>query len=75
MVLATARSVGIFPPMLAESFREVGHWLTIVAIAAMGLEVQLQAVRRIGTTVALTVMLSWLVLLSTALMRSFGIGE
>jgi uncharacterized integral membrane protein (TIGR00698 family) len=76
MALAAARSSGLLPPMPAEVLREVSRWLTVAAMAALGLEVQLQAVRRVGATVAVTVVLSWLVLvlLSTVLMRGFGIG-
>jgi uncharacterized integral membrane protein (TIGR00698 family) len=76
IALAAARSVGVFPPILAESLREVSRWLTIVAMAALGLDVQLQAVRRVGATVVVTVVLSWLVLvlLSTSLIWGLGIG-
>ena len=74
--LAAMRSIGILPPMLAEALREVSRWLTVTAMAALGLEVQLQAVRRVGVTVAATVVFSLLVLvlLSTVLIRGFGIG-
>ena len=40
----------------------MNRWLTVAAMAALGLEVQLQAVRRIGAMVAVTVVLSLLVL-------------
>lgn len=76
VVLAATRSIGILPPMPAEALREVSRWLTVAAMAALGLEVQLQAVRCVGGTVAATVVL-WLlvlVLLSTALIRGFGVG-
>jgi uncharacterized membrane protein YadS len=76
IALAAMRSVGVLPPILAESLREVRRGLTIVAMAALGLDVQLQAVRRVGGTVAVTVVLSWLVLvlLSTSLIWGLGIG-
>jgi hypothetical protein len=49
----------------------------VAAMAALGLEVQLQAVRRVGITVAVTVVLSLLVLvlLSTVMIQGFGIGS
>jgi uncharacterized integral membrane protein (TIGR00698 family) len=74
--LAAMRSIELLPPMLAEALREVSRWLPVVAMAALGLEVQLQAVCRVGATVAATVVLSLLVLvlLSVLMMRGFGIG-
>jgi uncharacterized integral membrane protein (TIGR00698 family) len=76
VVLAAARSLGILPPMPAEALREVSRWLTVAAMAALGLEVQLQAVCRVGATVAVTVVLSLLVLvlLSTVMIQGLGIG-
>ena len=62
VTLAAACSMGILPPMPAEVLREMSCWLTVAAMVALGLEVQLQAVRRIGAMVAVTVVLSLLVL-------------
>jgi uncharacterized membrane protein YadS len=60
----------------AESLRTVSRWLTVMAMAALGLEVQLQTVRHVGGTVAVTVVLSLLglVLLSIILMQGLSIG-
>ena len=54
----------------------MSRWLTVAAMAALGLEVQLQAVRRIGAMVAVTVVLSLLVLmlLSALTIRGLRIG-
>jgi uncharacterized integral membrane protein (TIGR00698 family) len=73
--LATARSTGVLPGMVVEPLRELSRWLTIAAMAALGLEVPLQAVRRVGAAVIATVVLSLLVLiaLSTVFIRGFGI--
>ena len=76
VLLALARSVGAFPPVLAESCRDVSRCLTSVAMAALGLDVQLQAVRCVGVRVVAAVVLSLLVLvlLSAVLIRGFGIN-
>jgi uncharacterized integral membrane protein (TIGR00698 family) len=76
VTLAAARSMGILPPMPAEVLREMSRWLTVAAMAALGLEVQLQAVRRVGAMVAVTVVLSLLVLvlLSALMIRGLSIA-
>ena len=76
VTLAAARSMGILPPMPVEVLREMSRWLTVAAMAALGLEVQLQAVRRVGARVAVTVVLSLLVLvlLSVLLIRGLSIA-
>jgi uncharacterized membrane protein YadS len=53
----------------------MSRWLTVAAMAALGLEVQLQAVRRVGVRVAVTVVLSllMLVLLSVLMIRGLSI--
>jgi len=72
---AIARSVDVLPSTVVEPLRELKRWLTIAAMAALGLEVHLQSVRRVGAAVIATVVLSLLVLiaLSTVLIRGFGI--
>jgi uncharacterized membrane protein YadS len=62
--------------MPAEVLREMSRWLTVAAMAALGLEVQLQAVRRVGAMVAVTVVLSLLVLvlLSALMIRGLSIA-
>jgi uncharacterized integral membrane protein (TIGR00698 family) len=76
VALAAARSLGVLPPKPAESLREVSRWLTVVAMAALGLEVQFQTVRHVAGTVAVAVVFSLLVLvlLSVILMQGLSIG-
>jgi uncharacterized integral membrane protein (TIGR00698 family) len=74
VTLAAARSMGILPPMPAEVLREMSRWLTVVAMAALGLEVQLQAVRRVGAMIAVTVVLSLLVLVLLSALMIWGLS-
>lgn len=76
VALAVARSAGVIPADAADAFRELSRWLTIGAMAALGLDVDLRSVRRVGPAVALTVVLSLLALLivSVTLIHGLGIG-
>jgi uncharacterized integral membrane protein (TIGR00698 family) len=47
-VLATLRSVHVIPDDLAAAGKLVAGWLTIAAMAALGLGVDLQSVRQVG---------------------------
>jgi len=73
IVLAMARSIGILPSLVAESSREVSRWGTTAAMAALGLEVQFQTIRRVGAAVAITVVLSLLVLVLLSIMLLQGL--
>jgi uncharacterized integral membrane protein (TIGR00698 family) len=71
LVLAALRSTGALPAMVAEPTRAVSGWLTIVAMAALGLGVDLRAVARVGRSVVLTVVgsLAMLVALGVSLIH------
>ncbi|MEO8286647.1 MAG: putative sulfate exporter family transporter [Chloroflexota bacterium] len=75
LLLALARSVGVLPAAIADPLREVSRWLTIAAMAALGLGVDVRAVRKVGRPVLLTVAGSLLVLIvvSATLILSLGI--
>ena len=63
VALALLRSVGVLPTSVALPVREMSRWLTVVALAALGLGVDVRAVGRAGVRVSLVVTLSLLVLL------------
>ena len=75
LALAAARSAGWIPLGVADQLKLVSHALTLVAMAALGLGVDLQSVRNAGRPVVLTVVASLVVLivLSLALIYGFGI--
>jgi uncharacterized integral membrane protein (TIGR00698 family) len=55
LVLAGARSVGLLSDAVALPMRTLSQWLTIAAMAALGLGVDLFAMRRVGARVIATV--------------------
>jgi len=55
IVLATLRSFGFLPDAAADAAKLVASWLTIAAMAALGLASDLRAVRRVGAQVMLAV--------------------
>ena len=63
ILLAVLRSTGIIPAPVAGPVRELSRWLTIVAMAALGLGVDVRAVARAGTRVSLAVVTSLVLLL------------
>ena len=73
--LAALRSTGALPASAAAPARAVSGWLTIAAMAALGLGVDLRAVARVGRPVVLTVVgsLAILVALSVSLIHLLGI--
>lgn len=75
LVLAGLRSSGAMPPTAAASMKTVSMWLTVAAMAALGLGVDLKVISRVGRPVILTVSASLLVLvvLSVALIRLLSI--
>ncbi len=75
LALAALRSTGVIPAAVADPARTVSGWLTIVAMAALGLGVDLRAIARVGRPVVATVTgsLVVLVMLSLALIRGLGI--
>jgi uncharacterized integral membrane protein (TIGR00698 family) len=76
VLLAVARSVGLIPALVADPLREVSRYLTVLAMAALGLGVDIKAVRKVGRPVAMAVIGSLLVLivLSLTLIKVFGIA-
>ena len=75
MLLAALRSLGLLPVELADPMREASRWLTIAAMAALGLGVDIRAVSKVGRPVALSVIGSLVALLviSIALITLLGI--
>jgi uncharacterized integral membrane protein (TIGR00698 family) len=75
ILLAVLRSTGIIPAVIAAPVRDLSRWLTIVAMAALGLGVDLRSVARAGTRVSLTVVTSLVALLvmSIAMIALLGI--
>ncbi|MFI5271943.1 MAG: YeiH family protein [Ktedonobacterales bacterium] len=74
--LGVLRSVGVLPAGLADTLHTASTWLTIAAMAALGLGVDVRVVRKVGGPVALTVIASLLVLLALTLtlIHVLGIG-
>lgn len=68
LVLALLRSGGVLPDGLAGSLRELSRLLTILAMAALGLGVELAAVRRVGPRVLVAVAGCLLLLITLGLL-------
>ena len=75
LALAALRSAHVVPTAVAAPARALSAWLTIAAMAALGLGVDLKAIARVGRPVVLTVTgsLVVLVVLSVALIHGLGI--
>jgi uncharacterized integral membrane protein (TIGR00698 family) len=75
LLLAALRSAGAIPVPVALAMKDVSTWLTIAAMAALGLGVDLRTLGRVGRPVVLTVIASLLVLLalSVTLIRVLAI--
>jgi uncharacterized integral membrane protein (TIGR00698 family) len=76
LVLAVLRSVGAIPAAWVGPTRVLSTWLTIAAMAALGLGVDLRVIRRVGPRVIATVTasLALLTVLALGLIRGLGIG-
>ena len=74
-VLAAARSVGLLPTQLADPMFGLSRWLTVGAMAALGLGVDVRAVAKVGRPVAAAVLGSLAVMIATSitLIRALGI--
>lgn len=57
-----------------DGTRTLSTWLTVAAVAARGLGVDLRAIRRVGAPVIATVSLSLLVLLVLSVTVIHGVG-
>lgn len=76
LLLAALRSSGLLPEGLGVRLKTLSGWLTILAMAALGLGVDLRALRKVGAPVVLTVTASLAVLLalSVALIRALHLA-
>jgi len=75
LALAALRSGGVLPAAVAAPARTLSAWLTIAAMAALGLGVDLKVIARVGRPVIATVTgsLVLLIVLSVALIHGLGI--
>ena len=75
IALAVLRSIGIIPATGADPVRGLSRFLTIIAMAALGLGVDVRAVARAGSRVSLTAVLSLaaIVLMSIGMIALLGI--
>ena len=76
LVLAAARSLGFVPAEVAGPVREISRWMTVAAMAALGLGVDVRVLGKVGGRViaAVTGSLVVLVSVSVLLIRFLGIG-
>jgi uncharacterized integral membrane protein (TIGR00698 family) len=75
LALAALRSAGAIPETWIAPTRSLSTWLTVGAMAALGLGVDLKAIRRVGRPVIITVSgsLAVLVILALTLIRVLAI--
>jgi uncharacterized integral membrane protein (TIGR00698 family) len=76
LIVMVARSLGLIPPSLLPAITRAAALLTTIAMAALGLGVDVRVVARTGVRVTLAVTASLIVLgvMSYALIRAAGIG-
>lgn len=76
VVLAAVRATGVLPPAIVNAARIVSGALTIVAMAALGLGVDVRVLRRVGAPVTATAIAALALLLgiSIALARTLHVG-
>ena len=76
LALAGLRSSGLIPEAILPAIQRATELLTVLSMAALGLEVDLRALRRVGARVAFAASASLLMLiaLSYALIRLLGAG-
>jgi uncharacterized membrane protein YadS len=76
LAMAVLRLLGLLPEGVAQPARMVGTWMTVLAMAGLGLGVRLSAVRVVGPRVAAAVVTSLAVLLGLTLLliRVLGVG-
>ncbi|HEX5633640.1 MAG TPA: putative sulfate exporter family transporter [Gemmatimonadales bacterium] len=67
VAFALLRTFGALTPGLAAPLRTASHWLTLVAMAGLGLGVDLHTLRGVGRPVVVTVLASLAVLLAMSL--------
>jgi uncharacterized integral membrane protein (TIGR00698 family) len=71
VLLSVLRTVGVLPAAEAAPLRTASHWLTLVAMAALGLGVDVRGLRHVGRPVILTVLAS----LALLLVLSLGVAK
>ena len=76
LLLAAARSLGLVPGVLLEASAQISGLMTVVAMAALGLGVDVRVLARIGgrVTLAVSLSLAMLVAVSVVLIRLLGIA-
>ena len=74
VLLGVARSLGLLPASMATPLRELSRWLTIVAMAALGLGVDVRALRQVGLPVSATILASLGLLIMVSLLLIVGLG-
>jgi uncharacterized integral membrane protein (TIGR00698 family) len=65
--LATLRSLSIIPDQAADIARSLSLWLTVIAMAGLGLSVDMRSVAKAGLKVTATVIMSLIILFLGAL--------
>ncbi|GAC1384097.1 MAG: putative sulfate exporter family transporter [Herpetosiphon sp.] len=73
LLLAVARSSGILPLSVAAPLREISKWLTVAAMAGLGLGVDMRSVRKVGLPVAVAVLGSLAVLIAVSIFAIKGL--
>jgi uncharacterized integral membrane protein (TIGR00698 family) len=75
VLLATLRSIGLVPDVVANTAKLIAGWLTIGAMAALGLSSDLRTVKRVGARVALAVAgsLATLMVLAIVLIKTLNL--
>lgn len=73
VILAIGRTLGIVTPHWAELGREIGGWLTVAAMAALGLSSDPRAVKRAGKPVLMAADLGLLALVLAAWLLVSGL--
>jgi uncharacterized integral membrane protein (TIGR00698 family) len=74
LVLATLRSLGVIPQTVSDLLKQASHALTLIAMAGLGLGVDLRAVRSAGRAVVLTVCASLATLVALGLLLIHALG-
>ena len=75
LALAMLRSLGFMGESLTALLRSGSHWLTVLAMAGLGLGVDVRSLRGVGHAVTLTVLSSLAVLVSLSLMVARWVGH
>lgn len=75
VVLAALRSTGVISERAGDAAKSIAGWLTIAAMAALGLSVDVRSVRRVGPRVVVAVAgsLAALMVLAVTLIRVIGV--